>query len=456
MRFSNGSSTPFCILCSLFSVLCSPGCLDSIPPDTLTGPRPGTVSGSVVSLCQGTPIQGADVTAKEVLEQGTGESRLTTTDAKGRFSFEGLQRGSWQLSVSKQKYRTASKSVVVTAGKPSPPEKIALSPESKTLPTDVKLDVLFVVDNSNSMYHEQQALAAAFPSFMDALLNYKFMLDLHVGVISTDMGAGSYNLPSCEASGGDQGRLQRKPMVAGCTPPTAPSISVNGSKTNVPGDMVNDAFKCIVQLGMNGCGFEQHLAAITAAVDAKLNINPGFLRKDSVLAVVVVSDEDDCSAINTKLFDPSQQGLTDPLGPLTSFRCFDFGVTCQCPGKSKCDRTVSGPRKNCVPGGGKYMLDVDSFIKDLQAVHSKDKLFFGVIGGPTDKVEVGIDGKNPTLKPSCQTSGGFAVPAIRLKAVVDKLSPASSFDSICQLNLKNPMSNLAKKIVETALLNPCN
>ena len=455
MRFSNGSSTPFCILCSLFSVLCSPGCLDSIPPDTLTGPRPGTVSGSVVSLCQGTPIQGADVTAKEVLEQGTGESRLTTTDAKGRFSFEGLQRGSWQLSVSKQKYRTASKSVVVTAGKPSPPEKIALSPESKTLPTDVKLDVLFVVDNSNSMYHEQQALAAAFPSFMDALLNYKFMLDLHVGVISTDMGAGIYNLPSCETAGGDKGKLQST-NVAGCTPPKDPYIQVQGSTTNVPGDMINDAFKCIAQLGLQGCGFEQHLGAVIAAVDPKLKINPKFLRSDSVLAVVVVSDEDDCSAVDTTLFDPSQQGLSDPLGPLTSFRCFEFGVTCQCPGKSKCDRTVAGPRTNCVPSQGKYLLGVDTFVKDLQAIHSKDKLFFAVIGGPTDKVEVGHDGANPSLKPSCQSPGGFAVPAIRLKAVVDKLSPASSFDSICQVNLKNPMANLAKKIVETALLNPCN
>ncbi len=62
----------------------------------------------------------------------------------------------------------------------------------------------------------------------------------------------------------------------------------------------------------------------------------------------------------------------------------------------------------------------------------------------------------PTRKPSCQTTNGFAVPAVRLRAVVDKLAPSSSFDSICQVNLKNPMANLAKKIVETALLNPCN
>jgi len=74
----------------------------------------------------------------------------------------------------------------------------------------------------------------------------------------------------------------------------------------------------------------------------------------------------------------------------------------------------------------------------------------------TLEVEVDLDGSNPRLKPSCQTSAGFAVPAVRLKAVVDKLSPASSFDSICQVNLKNPLANLAKKIVETALLNPCN
>ena len=447
--------TPFLILCSLFSVLCS-SCLDAIPPDTLTGPRPGTVSGTVVNLCEGAPVQGADVTAKEVLEGGTGETRITTTDAKGQFQFQELTQGTWQINVSKQTFRTASKSVVITAGKVTPPEKITLSPETKTLPKDVKLDVLFVVDNSNSMEHEQKALATAFPSFMDRLMTYSFMLDLHVGVISTDMGAGNYNLPSCEGAGGDNGKLLDKARSPGCKPPSNPYISVKGSATNVPGDMVNDAFSCIVQLGLQGCGFEQPLAAVKAAVDPKLNLNPGFLRKDSVLAVVVVSDEDDCSATDAKLFNPTQQGLTDPLGPLTSFRCFDFGVSCQCPGSSTCDRTVAGPRKNCVPAKGKYLLDVDTFVSELQAVKSKEKLFFAVIGGPTDKVEVGIDGSNPTLKASCQSANGFAVPAVRLKAVADSLAPSSSFDSICQTNLKTPMANLAKKIVETALLNPCN
>ena len=439
----------------LVLVLLLQACLDPIPPDTITDPRPGSASGSVSSLCGGGAIQGADVTAREVLEQGSGASQVTSTDGQGRFEFADLARGTWQLSVSRKGFQTASKSVVVTAGAATPPVKIALSPSSSTtLPSGVKLDVLFVVDNSNSMDQEQKALASAFPSFMDRLMTYKVMLDLRVGVISTDMGAGAYNLPSCETADGDRGKLQHKARTAGCTPPSDPWLAVKGTQTNVPGGMANDAFSCIVQLGTGGCGFEQPLKAIRWALDPQKSKTAGFPRDDSVLAIVVVSDEDDCSASRTQLFDPSQQGLSDPLGPLTSFRCFEFGVKCDCGAGGGCDRTTTGPRKNCVPQAG-YLEDVKLFVTQLKQHHSKGKIFFSVIAGPTDKVEVSLSGSNPALQPSCQTSMGFAVPAIRLKAVADTFHPRSSFDSICQVNLKSPMANLAQRIVETALLDPC-
>ena len=426
-------------------------CLDTIPPDTITHPDPGSVVGQVTDFCSNQPVASAGVIATEVLAQGTGAVKHSTTSSAGNYRVDQLTPGTWKITVSKKDFQTTEKSVVVAADKGSRLD-LTLAPTPKTVPTAVKLDVLFVVDNSNSMEHEQKALASAFPAFINTLLGYKFMLDLRVGVISTDMGAGQYQLPSCEMTGGDAGKLQSKPRTAGCVPPYDPYISVNGTKTNVAGDMVNEAFACIVKLGLQGCGFEQHLAAISKAIDGKSN--PGFPRQDSVLAVVVVSDEDDCSAANTQLFDPSQQGLTDPLGPLTSFRCFEFGVTCQCTKAGKCDRTTAGPRVNCRPTG-KYLQDVDQFITKLKASRGKDRVFFAVIGGSADRVEVGFSGSNPMLKPSCQTAMGFAVPAVRLSYIVDQLKPASSFDTICQANLQTPMTNIAKKIAETALFNPC-
>ena len=308
---------------------------------------------------------------------------------------------------------------------------------------DKDVDILFVIDNSNSMEHEQKNLNKNFPKLIDALRSSKLggkIPNVHIGVVSTDLGAGNYNLPSCETTGGDQGKLQNKPQIAGCVAPSNAWISYNEGKINIPGakgdpvNSVKSAFQCIAAIGLQGCGFEQTLQSARRALDPTLNVNPGFLRndpknnKDALLAVIFITDEDDCSASNQQLFDPSQQGLTDPLGPLTSFRCFEFGVQCQCSGGGKCDRTTQGPRKNCVPGG-KYLHKVENFItffKNLKKTPdgkpNPKRVIMAAIAGPTDRVEVGLDGSNPTLKPSCQTAQGFAVPGIRIKMLVHEFA----------------------------------
>ena len=45
-------------------------------------------------------------------------------------------------------------------------------------------------------------------------------------------------------------------------------------------------------------------------------------------------------------------------------------------------------------------------------------IVFAVVG-PSDKVEVGMNGMQPMLLPSCKSSMGMATPAIRINAVVD-------------------------------------
>ena len=89
------------------------------------------------------------------------------------------------------------------------------------------------------------------------------------------------------------------------------------------------SFSCIAKRGRNGCGFEQQLEAALKAltpVDSPLTFtalspqghgdtlkgvtppgrNKGFLRDDAVLVVVLLSDEEDCSAPDesARLFDP--------------------------------------------------------------------------------------------------------------------------------------------------------
>jgi hypothetical protein len=312
------------------------------------------------------------------------------------------------------------------------------------------VDLLFVIDNSGSMEQEQTALQNNFPKLIEALRSKKLgdqLPNIHIGVVSSDLGAGNYSLPSCEVTGGDGGQLQNTERVAGCTAPTDSFIKSIEGVTNIPNckgdsvECVKDAFKCIASLGTQGCGFEMQLEAARRALDPKLNLNPGFLREDAFLAVIFITDEDDCSARNPQLFDPQQQGLTDPLGPLTSFRCFEFGVQCDVN-----DRNKLGPRKNCVAAFD-WLYKVEDYNKFFESLKpSKDRIIMAAIAGPKDPVVVGKDGQNPSLKASCQGANGVAVPAIRIMSVVDNFQ--GQFASVCEPSkFGEALQALGEKIV---------
>src|SRR5437868_1798050 len=58
--------------------------------------------------------------------------------------------------------------------------------------------------------------------------------------------------------------------------------------------------------------------------------NQGFLRQDALLAIVMVTNEDDCSArAGIQLYDTSSnQSVNSVLGPPSNFRCNEFGHLC--------------------------------------------------------------------------------------------------------------------------------
>jgi len=296
------------------------------------------------------------------------------------------------------------------------------------------VDILFVIDNSAGTLEKQRNLSKSFPALIDALRSPRLggeIPNLHVGLVSTDLGAGDYNLPGCEVAGGDGGKLLAQPRITGCVPPSQPFIAYVEGVTNIKGptqdpiQQVKEAFQCIAaDLGTGGCGFEHPLEAARRALDPKLGLNPGFVRDGALLAVLFLTDEDDCSAKKPELFDPSQNGLTDQLGPLTSFRCFEFGIQCDVN-----DRTKPGPRKDCKPAYD-WLYKVEDYDVFFRRLKPTGQVVMAAIAGPAEPVEVKLDAQNPSpmLGPSCQKAMGMATPAIRIKALVDSLDQGGRFN----------------------------
>lgn len=323
---------------------------------------------------------------------------------------------------------------------------------SRVFPTRLEkdVDILFVIDNSVSMASEQKNLARNFPRLIEALRTDKLagmIPNVHIGVVSTDLGAGNFTvLQHCETPGGDAGRLQNKPRIAGCTPPKDAWISYVEGKTNIPAgaqdpvERVKEAFSCIAELGTTGCGFEQPLEAARKALDPKLNANPGFLRKDAYLAIVLITDEDDCSSKKPQLYDPNPASFST-LGPSLDFRCFEYGVQCDVNGQQP------GTRTNCRPGFD-WLHDVDGYVEFFKGLKPPGRVIFSVIAGPTDEVRVISTAQGAEVAKSCRFGNDAeAVPAIRIKAVSDAFDTRGQFSTICTGDFGPALERLGELIV---------
>jgi hypothetical protein len=329
----------------------------------------------------------------------------------------------------------------------APGEVPDAGPDAAPLPPATGVDLLFVVDDSGSMAEEQQALAQDyFGPFLTALETaLGGRPDLHIGVISTNMGAGPYTITNC-TGGGDQGALQVGGFD-GCPALDGSYISdvsdgAGGRTVNYTGT-IGEVFSCQAQLGTTGCGFEQPLASLAASLT---NLgNAGFFRDDAVLGIVFLGDEDDCSADDPAIFDPDP-ALNDPsspLGPLHSFRCFEFGVVC-----TPDEPRQVGAKTGCTVRTGSYLTDPAEVAAAVHAFRPPGRVAVATIIGDAEPVAVEMDPDVPdrwTLVPSCQTLDGRAYPGIRLRAFAAELEGASSTGSICG-SFDGPLAALASEI----------
>ena len=143
---------------------------------------------------------------------------------------------------------------------------------------------------------------------------------LHVGVVSSDMGVGPVaNTNNCEHGGGDDGRLIVRNQRSFLTFDAA-----TGNAAAFAHDVA-----ALATLGTDGCNYEQPLESILTALSPRAptaftapgyvaptfraldgvpsvghgdELNADFLRPGAVLAIVLITDEDDCSAEDPSFF----------------------------------------------------------------------------------------------------------------------------------------------------------
>jgi hypothetical protein len=327
-----------------------------------------------------------------------------------------------------------------------------------------QLDLLFVVDNSGSMAEEQASLAEQLPRLVravvtgdtngDGVQDFPAVADLHVGVVTVDMGVGGFSVPTCMTSPmyGDDGLLRTagSTAIAGCLATYPNFLAYEAGSTVTPEQLAAD-FGCVASAGVYGCGFEQQLEAGLKALTPSASTttffggtrghgdaeNAGFLRADATLAVVTVTDEEDCSiAVGSEaIFDQSPES---PYPGDLNLRCFLYPDT-----------------QNAVA----------RYVDGLLALKSDPSLlvFAPIVGVPMELVDTGasydamladermvqvIDTTPGTpgtrLIPSCNVTGvGIAFPPRRIVTVARDLAARGArapVASICQESFEAPIT----------------
>ena len=406
-----------------------------------------------------------------------------------------------------------------------------------------QIDILFVIDNSFGMGPKQRALANNFSRITAALGALPGGLpDLHIGVVSSDMGAGSEAIGSNCRVLGDRGLLwgndpsnliasvadgspyatdPNHPLIAsGCglnlgqrwiediqTPQTGVGRQRNYDVANLK---LEDVFSCLATaVGTAGCGYEHQLQALRLALNPQgltggtdVNMeNNGFLRQHAFLAIVLLTDEDDCSADISDLVNDGMF-LERPMGETGSLRCAARGHLCAGQAipdynDSAVGYTGSGfthaftdcaSKAQLDPAHLDYtympLIDVQDMVDSVTYVKgnawAQKILVSGIIGWPPDL-------NDPTLSPSVQTNDQYRIgkdatwvtasqavlwdympicwdPAqtlpdgniykayggLRLKQFIDAFGPDGQTFSICNSDFSNALNQIAQSLA-TAL-----
>jgi hypothetical protein len=379
-------------------------------------------------------------------------------------------------------------------GSESPPPQEQWVPSARNVaPLEIeaidKIDVLFVIDGSGSMREEQRALGEQFPRMARALatgdvdgdgaVDFPPPGDVQFAVISSDMGlSGIEGIDQCEGRG-DDGLLMpaSRSRAPGCPADLPAFVRYHGGESEV--DQVARDFACLAAIGTDGCGFEHPLEAVLKALwpagDDRVTFhgttegntrghgdaaNAGFSRAEagtvpSLLVIVVIADEDDCSAADTSLFIPNPLpdeplamqalNLRCSLNPdyLYPVKRYQRGLPLLREGAEQlvmfaAITGVPPDRVDRAATSGVDFADADA----------RNEFYRELLDDPRmqERAEEGTDQQGGNLVPVCESDDARAYPARRIVQVAQGFGENGAVQSICQQDFADTMTFVLQRI----------
>lgn len=242
-------------------------------------------------------------------------------------------------------------------------EKIAVIPPGVDAP---KVDILFVIDNSDSMIHHQENLKKNMNRFVEAFEANKH-LDFHIGVTAI-WDSIRYNGVTVTADKfhplGLLYPVKTESLTANASQPAplAPATFVTRSANYV--EVLGETLKIgVIPFAMGGPENEELFSPVVAAIDGR---NPGFIRPDAHLAVIMITDADDVSSISpTKLRDSLAQSKGGDKSMYSTYAVLSLSKACpKDPGNRK------DPNRQILD----FLKKTDGQAYDLCDAHFGDKL----------------------------------------------------------------------------------
>jgi hypothetical protein len=198
-----------------------------------------------------------------------------------------------------------------------------------------QVDILFVIDNSGSMQQEQQGMGDKINGFLNKIGN----LDWQIAVTTTDERA---TTPITGDTSRPWSDGQFRPFDS-----NAGSQYILRHAQVDPAD-AQSKLAAAIQMGVAGSGNERGINSVYRAVEraAAPSANRDFFRSNAKLAVVLISDEDECSTglsgCSTNADKSKPENLLSLIqNQLGAAKGFTFNSIIKIPGDATCTTAAS-------------------------------------------------------------------------------------------------------------------